>query len=90
MPRDSHRPRRRRHQTEIDRTIARALATAGLPEVGERVGQAVGRALDGLRGAALAPTAPLMSSVLAAVRVRGSVGEMADVLRETWGVYRPV
>ena len=70
------------------------LAAAQLRRLGEtkrrRDRQAVGRALDALRGAALAPTAPLMSSVLAAVRARCSVGEMADVLRETWGEYRPV
>ena len=70
------------------------LAAAQLRRLGEtkrrRDRQAVGRALDGLRDAAMAPTAPLMPSVLAAVRARCSVGEMADILREAWGVYRPV
>ncbi|HEY4306502.1 MAG TPA: methylmalonyl-CoA mutase family protein [Gemmatimonadaceae bacterium] len=32
----------------------------------------------------------LMPLIVDAVRVRASVGEIADALRETWGVYRPV
>ena len=51
--------------------------------------KAVGSGLDGLRLAAAATDGPLMPSVLAAVRARCTVGEIADILREAWGVYRP-
>ena len=52
-------------------------------------------ALDVLREASRgyaadgAPRPPLMERMVDAVRVRASVGEIADVLRETWGEYRP-
>jgi len=32
---------------------------------------------------------PLMERIIDAVRLRASVGEIADALREVWGVYRP-
>ena len=32
---------------------------------------------------------PLMETIIDAVRARASVGEIADVLREEWGTYRP-
>jgi len=51
--------------------------------------KAVGRALDGVRDAAGTPDVPLMPPIIEAVRVRATVGEIADVLRERWGVYRP-
>jgi signal transduction histidine kinase len=50
MSRESRPHRRRRHQSDIDRTIERALANAGLPEVGERVGRVVGQALSQATG----------------------------------------
>ncbi len=50
---------------------------------------AVGGALDGLRVAAASTDEPLMPGILTAVRARCTVGEIADVLREAWGVYRP-
>jgi len=34
-------------------------------------------------------TEALMPPIIAAVRARASVGEISDVLREVWGVYRP-
>jgi methylmalonyl-CoA mutase, N-terminal domain len=37
-----------------------------------------------------APRAPLMELIIAAVRGRASVGEIADALRAEWGVYQPV
>ena len=49
----------------------------------------VARTLDALRAAARAPAAPLMEPILDAVRARATVGEISDVLREVWGVYRP-
>jgi methylmalonyl-CoA mutase N-terminal domain/subunit len=44
---------------------------------------AVARAGDASR-------APLMELIIAAVRGRASVGEIADALRAEWGVYQPV
>jgi methylmalonyl-CoA mutase N-terminal domain/subunit len=52
-------------------------------------------ALDALRDASRAYASPagdrppLMELIVDAVRVRASVGEIADTLRETWGEYRP-
>jgi signal transduction histidine kinase len=46
MAREPRRRSRRRLHTDIDRTIERALAGAGLPQVGERVGRAVGQAIS--------------------------------------------
>jgi methylmalonyl-CoA mutase N-terminal domain/subunit len=37
----------------------------------------------------LAPREPLMPLIIDAVRARASVGEIADALREEWGVYQP-
>jgi len=53
-----------------------------------REAAAVRRSLAALSHAARG-TAPLMPSIVSAVRARASVGEIADVLREAWGVYRP-
>jgi methylmalonyl-CoA mutase N-terminal domain/subunit len=49
----------------------------------------VGQTLDAVRMAARAEDAPLMPSIIEAVRARATVGEIADVLREAWGTYRP-
>ncbi|PYO62665.1 MAG: methylmalonyl-CoA mutase, partial [Gemmatimonadetes bacterium] len=49
----------------------------------------VKRVLGELEGAARDPAAPLMEPILDAVRARATVGEISDVLREVWGVYRP-
>jgi methylmalonyl-CoA mutase N-terminal domain/subunit len=54
-----------------------------------RDGGRVQRALDGLKAAASNPAAPLMDPILEAVRARATVGEISDVLRRVWGVYRP-
>ena len=56
---------------------------------GTRDGGRVKRTLDELQAAAAAPAAPLMEPIIAAVRARATVGEIADVLRRVWGVYRP-
>ena len=53
-----------------------------------RDADAVTRALADLRAAAAGST-PLMPPILAAVRARGTLGEISDTLREVWGVYRP-
>jgi methylmalonyl-CoA mutase N-terminal domain/subunit len=50
---------------------------------------AVERALDAVRAAAAASDRPLMPSILGAVRVRASVGEISDVLRSAWGLHHP-
>jgi len=47
------------------------------------------RALEQLTAAARDPAAPLMEPILEAVRARATVGEISDVLRAVWGVYRP-
>jgi methylmalonyl-CoA mutase N-terminal domain/subunit len=54
-----------------------------------RDGGAVARALGALRAAAERPDAPLMPAIVEAVRARATVGEISDVLRAAWGVYRP-
>jgi methylmalonyl-CoA mutase, N-terminal domain len=54
-----------------------------------RDGEAVTRALTELRQAAEAPATPLVPRILEAVRARATVGEISDVLRAVWGVYRP-
>jgi methylmalonyl-CoA mutase N-terminal domain/subunit len=53
-----------------------------------RDGAAAAKALDVLRTAAEG-TSPLMPPVLEAVRARATLGEISDVLRRAWGVYRP-
>jgi len=51
--------------------------------------------MDSLRAAAASfaqpslARAPLMEQIIEAVRARASVGEIADVLRDVWGEYRP-
>jgi methylmalonyl-CoA mutase N-terminal domain/subunit len=71
----------------------RALAEGQRRRVGQaragREREGLARALGALREAAAAPEAPLMPSILAAVRARATVGEISDVLRECWGVFRP-
>jgi methylmalonyl-CoA mutase, N-terminal domain len=46
-------------------------------------------ALAELRTAASDPRSHKMESIIAAVRERATVGEIADTLRECWGTYRP-
>jgi len=53
-------------------------------------GGRVTRALKTLEAAARDGTAPLMEPIIDAVRARGTVGEISDVLRGVWGEYRPV
>ena len=62
----------------------RVAETRGMRDAG-----CVTRALSALQAAAAAPAAPLMDATLEAVRARATVGEMSDVLRGVWGVYRP-
>ena len=38
---------------------------------------------------AAAGSGPLLPSIIDAVRARATLGEISDVLREVWGVYRP-
>jgi methylmalonyl-CoA mutase N-terminal domain/subunit len=70
-----------------------ALADAQKRRVAEarrkRESARVEPALAELRAAAAAPDAPLMPRILEAVRARATVGEISDVLRGVWGVYRP-
>jgi len=54
-----------------------------------RDGGAITRALEALRAAARSEQAGLMDSIIDAVRARATVGEISDVFREVWGVYRP-
>jgi methylmalonyl-CoA mutase N-terminal domain/subunit len=56
---------------------------------GQRATGHVQRLLRELDVAARDPTAPLMDPILEAVRARATVGEISDVLRGVWGVYRP-
>jgi methylmalonyl-CoA mutase, N-terminal domain len=69
------------------------LAGAQRQRVAERRGMrdagGVMRVLGELKVAAADPKAPLIEPILAAVRARATVGEISDVLRGVWGVYRP-
>ena len=55
---------------------------------GKRETGKVKRALSDLEAAARDGAAPLMEPILAAVRLRATVGEISDVLRGVWGMYR--
>ena len=63
---------------------ARVAQTRGKRETGK-----VKRVLGALEAAARDAAAPLIEPILAAVRARATVGEISDVLRGAWGVYRP-
>jgi len=54
-----------------------------------RDGATAERCLAAVREAAHG-TAPLMPSILDAVRARATLGEISDAMRQVWGVYRPV
>ncbi|MFN2570729.1 MAG: methylmalonyl-CoA mutase [Gemmatimonadales bacterium] len=56
---------------------------------GKRDSGTVKRALAALEAAARSPDGPLMEPILDAVRVRATLGEISDVLREAWGVHDP-
>jgi len=56
---------------------------------GKRESGTVKRTLGQLEAAAGDPTALLMEPIIEAVRARATVGEISDVLRKVWGVYRP-
>jgi methylmalonyl-CoA mutase N-terminal domain/subunit len=54
-----------------------------------RDGGHVKRALGALEDVARQAAAPLMESILDAVRARATLGEISDVLRAAWGVHDP-
>ncbi len=54
---------------------------------GARDTAVVARTLADVRAAA-GGTTPMMGPIIAAVRARATLGEISDVLREAWGVYR--
>jgi methylmalonyl-CoA mutase, N-terminal domain len=54
-----------------------------------REAKTVKRALQALDQAARDSGAPLMEPILDAVRARGTLGEISDVLRGAWGVHDP-
>ncbi len=56
---------------------------------GKREKGNVKRVLGALESAARDATAPLMEPIIDAVRARCTVGEISDVLRGVWGVYKP-
>jgi methylmalonyl-CoA mutase N-terminal domain/subunit len=56
---------------------------------GTRDGERVKHTLDELTAAARDTSASLMEPILRAVRARATVGEISDVLRAVWGVYKP-
>jgi len=62
---------------------ARTVKARGMRDAGN-----VKRALSDLEGAARDGAALLMEPIIAAVRARGTVGEISDVLRGVWGEYR--
>jgi methylmalonyl-CoA mutase N-terminal domain/subunit len=56
----------------------------------KRDGAKIDRTLAALRQAAELEQLPLMDLIIDAVRSRATVGEISDVFRDLWGVYRPV
>ena len=56
---------------------------------GKREGGRVKRTLGALEAAAREPGAPLMETILDAVRARATLGEISDVCRAAWGVHDP-
>jgi len=63
----------------------RRLAEVRARRDAAKVEQALGR----LRAAVRESGTPLVPPMLEAVRVRATVGEMSDVLRQEWGEYQP-
>ena len=51
---------------------------------GRRWQEALKALTEGAKG-----SEPLMPRIVEAVRARATVGEISDVLREVWGVFRP-
>jgi methylmalonyl-CoA mutase N-terminal domain/subunit len=70
-----------------------ALAAAQRRKVtelrGRREAGGVKRALGAIEAAARDAAAPLMEPIIGAARARATVGEISDVLRGVWGVYKP-
>jgi len=62
----------------------RVVALRGKREKGN-----VKRVLGALESAVRDATAPLMEPIIDAVRARCTVGEISDVMRGVWGVYKP-
>jgi methylmalonyl-CoA mutase N-terminal domain/subunit len=76
----------------LEREQAARLGEVKACRDAERVRRALeslGEASRGYIGGAAGSRDPLMPHVIEAVRARATVGEIADVLRERWGVYRP-
>jgi methylmalonyl-CoA mutase N-terminal domain/subunit len=75
----------------LERTQASRLAELRTHRDGAAVASALGALRDaaGARDGSAADRAPLMPLIVSAVRARATVGEISDVLREAWGVYRP-
>jgi methylmalonyl-CoA mutase N-terminal domain/subunit len=74
---------------ERDQTARLAAVRAGRDA--ERVAATLSALRETSRAYAVAGAKrePIMDRIVDAVRVRASVGEIADALRETWGEYRP-
>jgi methylmalonyl-CoA mutase N-terminal domain/subunit len=66
-----------------ERQLARLSACRSARD-GSKVAAALVRLSEAARG-----SAPLMEEVIEAVRVRATLGEISNVFRESWGVYRP-
>src|SRR6266566_1218597 len=69
--------------------LARAQRRRVAEQRGTREAGRVQRTLEALQTAGRNPAAALMEPILDAVRARATVGEISDVLRGVWGVYRP-
>jgi methylmalonyl-CoA mutase N-terminal domain/subunit len=65
------------------RQVSRVIEARGRRDAGK-----VAASLEQVRLAAAQADAPLMDAILDAVRVRATVGEISDVFRGVWGVYR--
>lgn len=71
----------------VDPTVEASLVEDVVAWRAERDGDAVARALDALREAALG-TANLMEPTIALARAGGTTGEWAGALRDVWGEFR--
>ena len=67
------------------RSVRSERAEKPFNEAMERLGSAAERVGAGTKSA----SDSIMPSIIAAVRARASVGEIANVLRERWGTHRP-
>src|SRR2546426_2488118 len=78
------------HETGVPETVDPAGGSWYVEALTDRMERDARALLEEIERAARDPVAPLMETILGAVRARATVGEISDVLRAVWGVHRPV